>query len=449
MDEKLKMEIAKFRFGVISDFVTGMRFARGEHARLIREKTEKQWSIPGSTRSSISKGTIQLWISKYRASGCRLESLMPLERVDKGQHRALDLEVRLALTDLRSQYPTSSLPELVRRLKERKVLAPDETLNPATTYRYLNSLPVTETKSSDDADKRKFEAEYPNQLWQADVCHGPKILSPRGTRQKTYLFAIMDDHSRLVTGARFYMNETTECLKKVLEQALAARGKPQKFYSDNGSCYRSQSLETICARLGVVLVHARPYRPQGKGKIERFFRTIRGSLFARFEDPCLTLDDLNAMLEEWLAEYHEREHSSLGCSPLERYRKGLECVRPAPANLSDYFREQATRRVRNDRTIQLEGRFFEVHPGLIGRKVEARWHTENPEDVEVFFEEASYGKAPLVDLAVNMRTGRDSLKEKEPKSEASENPSTEEHPIKGGELFNEKQSIGDTNHELS
>lgn len=112
-------------------------------------------------------------------------------------------------------------------------------------------------------------------------------------------------------------------------------------------------------------------------------------------------------------------------------------MRPAPANLADYFREQVTRRVRNDRAIQLEGRFFEVHSGLIGRKVEARWHTENPEEVEIFFEEASYGKAPLVDLAVNMRTGRDSFKEIEPKSKAKESPAAEEHSRKSGELFNE------------
>lgn len=226
MDEKLKMDIAKFRFGVISDFVTGVRHPRGERARLLKEKTERQWMIPGSTRSRISKATIMLWVTKYRASGCRLESLMPLERADKGAHRALDHNIRLALTDLRSKHPAATLPGLVKLLREKRGLAPSETLNSASAYRFLNSIP-TPAEDAQDKDRRKFEAEYPNALWQADVCHGPLVIAENGRRRKSYLFAILDDHSRLITNAGFCLNETTECLKDALQKATAARGKPQ------------------------------------------------------------------------------------------------------------------------------------------------------------------------------------------------------------------------------
>ena len=445
MDEKLKMDIAKFRFGVISDFVTGVRHPRGERARLLKDKTEKQWMIPGSTRSRISKATIMLWVTKYRASGCRLESLMPLERADKGAHRALDLNIRLALTDLRSKHPKTTLPGLVKLLREKRVLAPSETLNSASAYRFLNSLPEP-AEDAQDKDRRKFEAEYPNALWQADVCHGPLVIAENGRRRKCYLFAILDDHSRLITNAGFYLNETTECLKDALQKAIAARGKPQKLYVDNGSCYRSHSLENICARLGIALVHARPYRPQGKGKVERFFRTFRGSFLSLLTDTEISFEEINQRLDSWIAEYNEREHSSTGCSPLERYRKGLECVRPAPTNLSDYFRERAERAVRTDRTVRLSGRYFEVQPGLIGRTVELFWHPESPDDVEVMFEQNSYGKAVLVNTIVNSKVGRDSFK---PNPEKKAEPIGAETTMRGGELFNKSHHLGGVNDVLS
>ena len=431
MDEKLKMEIAKFRFGVISDFVTGVRHPHGERQRLIEEKTQRQWLIPGSPRSRISKATIMLWVNKYRASGNRLESLMPLEREDKGSHRALDLGIRLALTELRAKHPNATLPGLVVRMRESRILGPDETINSASAYRFLATLPQPESDAQ-DLDRRKFEAEYPNALWQTDVCHGPLVLTAPGKRRKSYLFAILDDHSRLVTHAQFYLSESVASLKEALQHALAARGKPQKLYVDNGPCYRSHSLEHICARLGIALVHARPYRPQGKGKIERFFRTIRGSLLSILEDSEHTLEELNGKLDMWVAQYNDREHSATGVSPLERYRKGLECVRPAPANLADYFREQASRHVRADRTVQLGGRLFEVPTGLIGRIVELHWHPESPDDVEVLFEKRSYGKAVLVNTAVNMKVGRASFT---PRSKEGSQEPVPAPAVRSGELF--------------
>lgn len=441
MDEQLKLEIAKFRFGIISDFITGVRFGRGERAKLMKEKTQRQWNIPGSTRSRISAGTIVMWIGKYRASGGKLESLMPLEREDKGCHKALDLAVRIALRDLKQKYPSDTLPTLVNRLRAAKVLAPDETINTATAYRFMSTIETTE-QSDADRDRRKFEAEYPNALWQCDVCHGHVALNEKGVRKKVYLFAILDDHSRLIAHAEYMFHETTESLKRCLMQALAARGKPHKFYVDNGACYRSLSLENICARLGIVLVHARPYKPEGKGKVERWFRTTRDTFFPRVIEHETTLPELNAKLQDWIKEYNERAHSSLGCSPIEKYRQGLACVRPAPANLEDYFRESVTRVVRNDRTVQLQGLFLEVPSGLVGHKVELHFHPEAPQEAEVFLGKESHGKARLVDTAINNRVGRSWAKQSDQKeSPQVQNP--EATKVKDGELFNRQQLHGE------
>ena len=116
----------------------------------------------------------------------------------------------------------------------------------------------------------RFEADRPNELWTGDALHGPRI----GGR-KTYLFAFLDDHSRAVVGHRFGFAEDTVRLAAALRPALAARGVPEGIYVDNGSAFVDAWLLRACAKLGIRLIHSAPGRPQGRGKIERFFRTVR------------------------------------------------------------------------------------------------------------------------------------------------------------------------------
>ena len=131
-------------------------------------------------------------------------------------------------------------------------------------------------------DRRKFEAELPNDLWQSDVLHGP-LVETGNKKRKSYLIAFIDDYSRLVPYGEFYLGEGLAFFLQALEQALATRGLPRKLYVDNGSAFRSHHLEQITASLGIALIHARPYKPQGKGKIERYFRTVRSDFLSGFQ----------------------------------------------------------------------------------------------------------------------------------------------------------------------
>ncbi|MDQ0937584.1 DDE-type integrase/transposase/recombinase [Streptomyces turgidiscabies] len=116
----------------------------------------------------------------------------------------------------------------------------------------------------------RFEATRGNELWTGDALHGPEI----GGR-KTYLFAFIDDHSRAIVGHRFGFAEDTVRLAAALRPALSARGIPESIYVDNGSAFVDTWLLRACASLAILLTHTRPGRPQGRGKIERFFRTVR------------------------------------------------------------------------------------------------------------------------------------------------------------------------------
>ena len=255
-------------------------------------------------------------------------------------------------------------------------------------------------------DKRRFESSYPNEIWQCDVMHGPKVKTEHG-QKKTYLCAIIDDHSRLIIQASFSLSEGLESLKDCLRQGIMKRGVPQKFYVDNGACYKALNLEQILAQLGVVLTHSRPYTPEGRGKIERWFRYVRQDFLPMHAHKPMTLDELNERLEDWVDEYNDKPHSSIGTSPYERYKKNLACVRPAPDHLIEYFRLVEFRRVKKDRSIQINNRQFEVPVGLINKRVEARFHKNRPDEVEIFFENCSYGKAVVLDPNVNAHIGRD------------------------------------------
>lgn len=428
------MQLATFRFGVIADFVTGTRLSRGEKLRLLDEKAKRSYQIPGTSRTRISKSTMYLWIANYKKAGYRIEGLMPQKRKDSGSYRKLDPSIRMAIRELRQENPHYTVPVMITKLKHERLIGADERLNKSSIYRFLKHEKSHNGTAVTPSDKRRFEAAYPNEIWQCDVMHGPMVKVKEGPHKKAYLLAIMDDHTRLIVHAQFYLNETFESLKDCLRQAVSRRGIPSKFYVDNGACYRSTQLEQVLAALGAALTHSKPYTPEGRGKIERWFRYVRQDFLPIHAHKPLSLQELNNQLESWLDSYNDKPHSTTKMSPYERYRKNLSCIRPAPEDLLDYFRRVEIRRVKKDRTVQVNNRHFEVPTGLIDRRVELRFHDDAPEDVEVFFEARSYGKAVVLDVSVNARIGREGhQKNKKSKGE----PLTEEYPkVNSGQLFN-------------
>lgn len=204
--------------------------------------------------------------------------------------------------------------------------------------------------------------------------HGPKALF-RGRVRKAYLVSLMDDASRLITHSAFCAGETALDIEGVLKQAILRRGLPRKLIVDQGAAYRSRTLQAICARLDIRLIYCRPYAPEGKGKLERFHRTLRAGFLSEL-DPgrMLSVEDLNARLWSWLAQiYHTRPHAGLeGRTPLERYQQDLPKIRQLgeKAVLIDaIFQHRVQRKVRKDGTLSFEGRFFEVPFELSGKTI--------------------------------------------------------------------------------
>lgn len=404
MDQEQREAIARFRFGVISDLVGGVRFEPGEASRIIREKSEQRYNIPHSPRTRISEPTLRRWIWQYEKSGRKLEALCPASRNDQGKSRRVDDETIAALIRLKRQTPSVPVERLLQDLREKSLITPGTTLCQSTAYRILRQVGLTGRAISANTDRRRFEAEYPNDIWQSDVMHGPSV-EVDGKLRKAYLIAVLDDHSRLLPHAEFFLSERLESWLATFRQALLTRGMPRKLYVDNGAAFRTKHLERICASLGIALAHTPPYTPQGRGKIERFFRTVRTRFLPYFK--CGTLEELNLSLDVWVREeYHQRPHSSTGETPFVRFARHLEIIRTAPTDLEDHFRKEARRRVAKDRTISLDGRIFEAPTKLIGEHVCLLYHEDRLDRVEVFYQNTSHGLLVPVDLKVNCQVKR-------------------------------------------
>jgi hypothetical protein len=252
----------------------------------------------------------------------------------------------------------------------------------------------------------RYEADAPNQRWVGDALHGPKV----GGR-KSYLFAFLDDHSRLVTGYRFGFAEDVVRLAAALEPALASRGVPGSCYVDNGSAYVDAWLLRACAKLGIRLIHATAHRPQGKGKVERFFRTVREQFLVEVTDTsaadlaergvshAAALLQLNALFTAWVESvYHHQVHSETGQSPLARWNEGWQAAGHGPAMpaadaLTEAFLWSQLRTVTKTATVSLHGNIYQVEPALVGRKVELVFSPFNLERIEVRHGGRSYGQA--------------------------------------------------------
>ena len=235
----------------------------------------------------------------------------------------------------------------------------------------------------------RFEAERANELWTTDVLHGPEIA-----RRRALLFCAIDDHSRYVVGARFVFAETTLALEGVLRTAFMSRGLPERLYADNGAPFASGRLERTCAVLGIRLVHSAPGRPEGRGKIERFFRAVRdGFLVEAARRELGGLDELNRLFAAWLSQvYHRRVHRETNEMPMERYARVVARL-PTPAELREAFLWQERRTVTKTALVSLLGNSYEVDAQLVGRQVELLFDPFDLGRIEVRHHGRSFGQA--------------------------------------------------------
>lgn len=380
--------LALARYAVITPLVCRQLTEREFHAEA-RRITAARHRFPGDELKKVSGRNLRRWVRWYkegrklkdgREIPAGLEALKSLVRTDCGVPKVLAPELVERAIRLRAEEPARTTHTLVELLQAEAQARGEEKpdIPEATLAYHLRARGATRKRMKQDGRAYpRFEHAHRNDLWQGDMTGGlwlPNPLDPSKPRQ-CFLHAVIDDHTRYVPHAQFYFRQNLTCLLDGLRKAVHAGGVCSTFFVDNGSAYQHHQLERMAARLGMQVVYATPYHPQGKGKIERFFGHVKGSFYPEARRAGLqTLEDLNEFFWGWLEQYREREHSEIKTTPRARWEEGAAHARwPDPATLAEAFLWEVDRVVDRTGCVDLEGNSYPVPEHLVGQKVALRF----------------------------------------------------------------------------
>ena len=375
-------EVALFRAGIVGALVH-QDLARGKLRAELTRLSKERFRPPGSDQTrTYSFPTLEHWLIEYRKGG--LDALRPQPRSDRGRARDLTDEQRTLLLDIRREHPSASVPLILRtlvldgRLEANTISAP--TLRRLYVEHGLDR--VASRDGSGPKTRLRWQAERPNALWHGDVCHGPAIQIG-GVSHPLRIHAMLDDASRYVIAIEAHHTEREVDMLGLFVAAVRRNGPPDAVYLDNGSTYRGDVLRLACARMNVSLLHARPYDPQARGKMERFWRTLREGCLAHM-GAMTSLHDINVRLWAWVDQhYHTAAHSSLmGQSPGQRFASAERRTDAIDEKaLRHALTARVRRRVRRDTTVSVDGRDWELDQGfLAGRIVTVARCVIDPDD---------------------------------------------------------------------
>ena len=390
MEDARRREIALFRYALVRQ-AADADLSPTQRGRLVRDLAGRDHIGPDGARVRVGRSTLDRWVRAYRAGG--FDALVPAVRARSSLTATEILDLAVAL---KRQAPKRTAEQVTAIIAATRADPPSaRTIQRHFARTGLNRRP----DGTAPPTFGRFEAAERNDRWIGDALHGPTVAGA-----KSYLFAFVDDHSRLLVGYRWGRAEDTLRLEAALRRGLAARGIPKTIYVDNGAAFVAAPLQRACAVLGIRIVHSRPGEPAGRGKIERLFRTVRGQFLVEVDQrPVADLDELNALFIAWVEQvYHRRIHRETRQSPLERFMAGGVPDVPRPELLREAFLWSQTRTVTKTATISLAGNRYETDPALVGRKVEAIFDPFDLTEVEIRYNGQSFGTARVHRLGTHV-----------------------------------------------
>jgi putative transposase len=400
MNEKVREQVALFRYGLIAPLLNGQVNPK-EYLKGLEGKVH---SVPYYGERSIAEKTMKEWLLHYRRNG--FEALKPKKRMDRGNSRRLSPDDQDFVLEIRKKSLHMPVSVFYEQLIERGEIQKDQ-ISYSTIIRLLKKHNLVGKQILATPERKRFAHEKVNVLWQADLSHGPYVPI-NGKKTKTFLIAYIDDCSRLVPYAQFFSSEKFDGLREVTKEALIRRGKPTIIYADNGKIYRSETLQYACAQLGITLAHTQPYDPRAKGKIERLFKTIQTRFYPLLQaEPAQSIEELNERFWRWLEEnYHRRVHASLeGKTPHEVFNSQLKDITFLEdlSILETIFLKREQRKVKADSTITLNKKLYEVPSRFIGYSIDVRLDEKG---VYIFEDDKKVAEAIPVSMKDNAHVKR-------------------------------------------
>lgn len=193
-------------------------YSRRSDARRAEEIAARTYDIPHSRRTAVSVDTLFDWAPRYRRGG--FAALAPQPRRDRGQSRALTPQLAELIERLKRENSHRTGTTLLRELALVSTIG---TVSPSTLHRFLKQRGLTTRQLLTPAARKKFEAEFSNQLWQSDMLFGPYVQRPSGGRMQAFLYALLDEASRLVPYAEFYAQQGPDAFLDCLRHGVSAR----------------------------------------------------------------------------------------------------------------------------------------------------------------------------------------------------------------------------------
>ena len=383
------MEMAYFRFALIAPVIQGT-FNDDSVAAYCRRVTETPALKPDGSLFQYKPATLERWANLYKAGG--MEALMPRERSDKGSVRRLTDEAINEVYKLKERFPKLDAVQIHSRLVQDGLIP--ASVSPRTLQRFIKANNLKAAAASGPLkDRKAFEEPFFGSMWQADTCFFPHVPDGGGKKQRTYLIAIVDDHSRMVVGARLFFEDNSYSFQKVFKDSVSAFGIPNKLYVDHGPSYENSQLSFICGSIGTVLIHAPVRDGAAKGKCERMFGTLKSRWLNGLDlGQILSIDDFNRELNEAVRSHNLYVNSSTGQAPMDRFlatRGHIRC--PGPDGwLDECFMNRVTRKVRNDASLSINNIQFDAPMQFIRQTVEVRFLPDALADAYIFDNDARY-----------------------------------------------------------
>jgi len=372
-------EIGLFKFSLIAPVVNDT-YNTCSKEEFYRNVAKVEHTHPSGKTVKYASGTIKKWHMQYRKNG--FEGLLPKKRSDAGIPRSFSKKAMEKIHQIKEKFPHITTKMVYKKLIKQGTIKKSE-VSLSSVYRYIRDHNLKRSQTN-KMERKAFEMENVNDCWQADTSHLLR-LKTNGKSKKTYLVSIIDDKSRLCVHSEIFFKDNATNFQIVLKKAIKKYGVPKKLFVDQGGPYKNKQLRMITASLGINLIHARPFSGESKGKVERYFRTIKDN-FVNCTDwnKFNSLDELNQEFYIYLNEkYQNKKHSSIKMTPRERYKKDLDLIKYMPdEKIEKCFLNRISRKVRKDATIKIENRFYEVPQIYISQRVNLRY---SPDDLSKLY----------------------------------------------------------------
>lgn len=404
--DEAKNKIALFRYGLISSLVNNT-YEEKSMEEYYRKTASKSYILNGK-EIKVRASTIKGWYINYKKFG--YDGLIPKTRTDLNTSRKLTLDAQQKIIDYKKDYPHISGTLIYQKLIEEGYIN-QSIVSKSTVLKFIRDNYLL---FGDDGkiDRRAFEMEFANQMWDADTSHGP-YLTINNKKIKTYLIALIDDASRLITSAKFYYEDNAINFQNTFKEGLKKYGIPKRIFLDNGKTYKNEQLSIICASCGMELIYTKPYSPQSKAKIERWFHTMKETWMRGINwIDIKNIDELNDMLNDFVNEYNNKVHSSLtnngvNISPKERWFKDQNQIRKIDNNqIDENFLHTAYPTIRADSIAHIKKIEYEVPTKYIGKKVTVKYDFQDRSKAWIYDNGKKIEAIHIVDKIANSKIKR-------------------------------------------